>query len=244
MYRIRWSRLFRSCPTGTRRVFSCEAWFFMVFHVHQERILYDLMWLKDVSDVCRHRSDTGQLERRLWAEAVEEVEAKPRARNSGSFMLQICVSIVHCTQKRLYNRLRVMSYACVSAVVTVCPKLFSVGFCTLLCVAVPLLVKTWEGSWQRLVNSCLSDKSLSPILDHFCWHFSLDIALAFSYFPAKYAAEPHNLRIFISIPIPPAPSPSLLQKISNKTFVKAQGTVKSQTNTTWAVKKMMGQTVG
>ena len=129
----------------------------------------------------------------------------------------------HCTQKRLYNRLCVMSYACVSAVVTVCPKLFSVGFCTLLCVAVPLLVKTWEGSWQRLVNSCLSDKSLSPILDHFCWHFSLDIALAFSYFPAKYAAEPQNLRIFISNPIPPAPSPSLLQKTSNKTFLKAQG---------------------
>jgi len=121
------------------------------------------MWLKDVCDVCGHRSDTGQLERRLWAEAVEEVEAKPRARNSGFFMLQICVSIGLC----------VMSYACVSAVVSM-PETLSVGFCTLLCVAVPLLVKTWEGSWQRLVNSCLS-----PILDHFCWHTQLGDSFGF-----------------------------------------------------------------
>ena len=41
------------------------------------------MFVMFVVTACR--SDTVQLERRLWAEAVEEVEAKPRARNSGSF---------------------------------------------------------------------------------------------------------------------------------------------------------------
>lgn len=173
------------------------------------------MWLKDVCHFCRHRSDTGQLERRLWAEAVEEVEAKPRARDSGFFMLQICVSIV--------------------------PQKGCMIGCVLWVMRVFLHLSQYaRNSFCRILHpslcSCTSFgqdmRGFILILDHFCWHTSLDIALAFSYFPGKYAASTQDtsmqLRIFISIPSPRHLLLHCYRRHSNKTFLKAQGTVKSQ----------------